>query len=224
MKNPRPPAHPKGHKVRDRSRVYAMMDAKTFLNLTDTPSLEDVWVQPVSAEALSPTYVMVRFKQIIAGVHMHMRVTNCKLLNDDLLRMLYLNEMLENDLYNMARVPMEEWLVDKITDMMKMHGASADASNHSALAVYILSEMKTKFYPLSGNQRVGVFFRKSCCHSYKRPETDKSPKVENPNLLKVRAPANAKKQFEFVIEARLFAVPPEWRDSEQEPIDSQVDI
>ena len=54
-----------------------------------------------------------------------------------------------------------------------------------------------------------MFFRKICYHSYQTGKKDEH-KLENPTMMKCCA---ARGKFEYVIEARLCAIPDGWFDA-----------
>ena len=84
MKETRP-LHPRGHKVRNLSDVWANMDKQTYLHLTDTLTLGDVWVQPKSVEPTKYDNTTVEFLEIVDAPHIKSRITKSKISIDDLL-------------------------------------------------------------------------------------------------------------------------------------------
>lgn len=195
--------HPRGHKVRDLDEVWKMMDAQGYLRLTDTLTLGDVWVQPKSIGEDG----VATFAEIVVAPNIKIREASARISADDLLQMLYLNDCLICDMEGQTRLGFDEWLSEKAQAMMKVHGMD-DATNRIKIANFILTEdANFTFYPPSCRNVVSMFFRKTCYHSYQHPTNKTNPKVRNPSMMK--RPTRGK--FEFVIEARMFVIPEEWR-------------
>lgn len=206
--------HPKGHKVRSLEEVWTMMDSQDFLHLTDTLALSDVWVQPVGIDMSSSrgTICNVYLKEIVAAPHFKTRESICKLSIDDLLKILYLNESIQCDMENVARVSFEEWITLKTDSYRKNKGVDEMcAVADDELANYIINEDPDfSFYPSFLHGRCGVFFRKISYHSYKTKEYDAKNKFVNPSMLKCRAKRG---NFEYILEARVFPLPVGWFDT-----------
>lgn len=201
---PQTPTHPKGHKVRELSDIWKTMDSQSFLHLTDTVMLNDVWVQPCAVEPTTGIYANVRFIEIVAGPHIKQRTATTKMSLEDLLKMLYLNDVVQCAIEGPARYTYEEWLADKTASFIKKHGV-AESNNKAALCNFIISEdSEFSFYP-SKLYKTGVFFRKICYHSYK--DETSAVKIINPSIMKCCA---SRGKFEYVFEARIIPLPDTW--------------
>ena len=188
--------HPKGHKVRMLEDVWKTMDKQSYLHLTDTLALGDVWVVPTSVSELSGASATVSFIQIVVAPHLKSRETQCKIGVDDLLRMIYLYDCFVEEISGHVRLDFDEWLNEKTAIFARAKGAD-DAGNRGKLAEFLLKDMK---FCISGNMY--VFFRKICYHSYKAKASEE--KIKNPSMIKCVA---YKGKFEYVIEGRILPLP-----------------
>lgn len=204
---PAAPSHPKGHKVKNLSEVWKNMDQQDFLHLTDTIPLSDVWVQPMSVEEASGLYTTVSFLQVIAAPHFKARVANAKMSIEDLMKMLYLNDVLQISMQGVEEISYDTWLAEKTAAFIKANGVD-DSTNRSKIANFVITaDRGFTFYP-AFIRNVGMFFRKICYHSYKE-DGEKVEKVNNPSVIKCVA---TRGKFEYIIEARLLPLPTEWWD------------
>lgn len=200
------PTHPKGHKVHTTKEIWETMDKQSFLHLTDTLTLSDVWVMPLSCEAGRGSIVTVKLLQVLLAPHIKKREAECKMSTDDLLKMLYLCDAMQERLQIGDCTPFEEWLNDKTADCVKVKGAD-EGTNRAILCNFIMNEdRKFTFYPTFLKGNVGIFFRKICYHSYK-DEKEEGMKLDNPSIMKCCA---TKGKFEYVIESKLVPLPANW--------------
>jgi len=203
------PKHPKGHIVRELESLWKTMDGQTFLHMTDTSVLGDIWVQPKSVEPSTTAYVNVCFIEIIVAPHIKSREATCKMSIEDLLKMLYLNDCLQYDAQGTPRLGFDEWISEKTAAFIKAHGVD-DATNRSKLCNFIITEDETfSFYPACFNHNLGVFFRKIHYHSYKTSgDGMEGEKIINPSMVKCQA---TRGKFEYILEARVLPLPEEWK-------------
>lgn len=212
------PRHPKGHKTKDVTEIWKMMDDQKFLRLTDTPSLIDVWVQPKEVKVSKSTdYVDVTFRQVILGYHVKSREAKCAMSCDDLLKMFYLTDMFACDANKQPRLEFEDWLNEQTAKYVKAEGEDAP-NDHAHLCKYILEDSDFDFYPFGEVMPFTILFRKICCHSYfYPPKGHKEPvylKVNNGCLIKCAA----NETFEYALEARIFPLPDEWREIDKKEV------
>lgn len=206
-------SHPKGHKVKELEEVWKAMDAQTYLRLTDTLLLGDVYVQPTAVEVVTGPYVTVTFEQIVIAPNIKKRDNAvAKMYVEDVLKMLYLNDVVQWNLQGINVRDFEGWLAEKTRGFIQANGLK-DSSNHSALANFIVAhDPEFSFYP-TVLQNCGVFFRKVCYHSYKdKPLRSGEVKYKfvNPSMIKCSAKGG---KFDYVLEARLVILPPSWGQS-----------
>lgn len=203
------PLHPKGHKVRNLSDVWGGMDDHNFLYVTDTLLLCDVWVQPVSVDTTgNAAYANVTFKEIVCAPHIKSRLATTKMAVDDLMKMLYLNDTLQWSMQGVDKLTYEEWINEKSASCVKVKGLE-EGSNRAKLCNFIITEDREfSFYPSFLKGVFGMFFRKTCYHSYKLDSDDTTTtKFENPSMLKC---SSTRGKFEYIIEARLIPLPDNW--------------
>lgn len=201
------PMHPKGHNVRNLLDVWKNMDEKEFLHLTDTLTLGDVWVQPLSIFVTTSPCVQVTFRQLVLAPHIKYRDATCKMMIDDVAKMLYLCACLQLDMQDLPRPTFDDWIAEKTELFTKVKGIDS-ANNRAALCQFLIREdAGFTYYPRILKNRFGIFFRKIAYHSYKSEQTTK---IMNPSMIKCSgAPKSA---FEYILEARIFPLPQEWFD------------
>lgn len=201
--------HPKGHKVKNLSDIWKTMDSQDFLHLSDTLTLNDVWLQPISVEPVKGAYAAVNFIEVVFAAHIKTRRSQHKMALDDLVKMLYLNDCLQYDMQNIPRPEFNDWVKEKTALCVKAIGLE-ESNNRSKFCNFIITEDRDfTFYPAYLHQHFGIFFRKSAYHSYKT-ESDVSTseiKITNPSIIKC---STIKGNFEYIIEARIFPLPYEW--------------
>lgn len=211
--------HPKGHHVKDLSEVWKTMDQQSYLRVSDTLALNDVLVQPIGVHPENKSISSVDMIQMVEAPHIKFRRTTCKMSNDDLLRMLYLNDHLQWSMRGCACLSFEEWLNEKSAECIKMKGVE-EGTDRGKLCNFIICDDKSfSFYPIYLHLKFGVFFRKMCYHSYK--DDDKSErKMANPAMMKCNA---MKSKFEYVLQARIVEIPEDWFDVANPTVNSTVD-
>ena len=206
--------HPKGHKVRKISEIWQMMDASNpYLRLTDTLALNDVWVQPVSCVPAKGTFVSVAFIEIVNAPHIRFRNCEHQMSTDDLLKILYLNECVQWDMQEEEHIAYDKWFDSKCAACIKEKGAD-EGCKQSTICNFILTEDPEfpTFYPALLKSRFGMFFRKSCIHTYQNDVDEVKEKLINPSMVKNCA---IKGTFEYVWEARLILLPDKWFSTSQ---------
>jgi len=209
--------HPKGHRARDlQTEVFDVLDKQEFLRLSDTLALGDFWCYPISVETIqSANIVFVKFMEIVAGYHIKHREAVHKITTDDLCKICYLNDCIQWDLQGFNRVAYDDWLADKTAKFIKACGVE-DAHNRAKVCQYILTEDKEfTFYPRFLKSTTGIFFRKSCVHTYKK---EGESKIENPLIMK----CSTKGKFEYVIEAKIIPLPIDWFEKPSDVEESQL--
>lgn len=218
------PRHPKGHRVQNLSEVWQTMDSQQFLRCTDSYSLEDVWVQPISVEPTSSPYATVRMFQMVLGPHIKTRIVCSKMAISDLLKMLYLNQRVQLHMLGYDSKDFNQWLAEKTGEFIKAHGV-AEANNGAMLCNYILGEDEEyTFYPSFLKYTTAVF-RKISYHSYKNGE--EGEKVVNPAMMKCTA---VRGKFEYIWEVKFiplpasFALDPDGEVSTEVPSTQPLDL
>lgn len=214
------PNHPKGHKVYQLSKVWETMDQQSFLRLTDTLMLGDVWMMPLGASPMNATCAHVTCKQIVSAPHIKSRIVTTKMATDDLIKILYLCECMQWSMQGVECLSFDDWMKDKSAACVKVKGVE-EGTNRALLCNYIITEDREfTFYPpfLHG---VGIFFRKTCYHSYKTDTP--GGKMINPAMIKCTA---TRSKFEYMLEGRIIPLPVNWFDEEPtptQPMDGPLD-
>lgn len=211
----RTPPHPRGHKSRRLTDVWAMMDNQPFLHLTDSLTLGDIWVYPTGIEEPgNSAYVSCTFREIILAPHIKQRNATTKIPVEDLLRILHLIDCIQCDIQQESRISYDDWLKEKSALCVKAKGMEF-GKKPANLASFILSEDKTfRIFPDIFNGTCGIFIRKIAYHSYKGADKNED-KIENPCMIKS---CSAKGKFEYIYEARIIPLPVEWFHKHTEDI------
>lgn len=194
--------HPKGHRVKQLSDVWKNMDSQGFLHLSDTLQLMDVWVQPIRCAQEKGSIFSVVMKQYVMGPHIKSREATTKMGIDDLVKSLYLCDMMRNFIENRERISYDEWVNEKTAICVKAKGVEAGIDK-GCLCNFILGEDPN--FTLHPNPSIGVFVRKTCYHSYK--DASSKEKLSNQFMMKCVA---TRGKFEYILEATIFPVPPAW--------------
>lgn len=216
--------HPKGHRVKDLDDVWKRMDEQGFVRITDTIVLGDVWWQPVSAAPYKNVYADVKMYQIVVAPHIKYREKVCRMSVDDLLKVLFLADyILNGDKSSVPRSRVDyydEWVANKTAAFVKDRKNVEDVSSKALLCNYILKEDPTfTLYPATLNN-VGIFFRKTCYHSYKSDDMS-AVKFENPAIFKC---SSNKSSFEYVLEARILPLPEPWFEAIGETVPESQEL
>ena len=143
------------------------------------------------------------FRELVNGAHMSMRLVRKDVTTEDLLRMLYLSEVLAK-----ADTPdFETWVIKCRAHFIEENGAASSSDAH--LVNSMLTSQLYSFLPDAFGGRYEIFFRKVTVHSYK-DENGRMTKFEEPNPMMIRSIKSAKTGFEYNIEAKLVLVPEGW--------------
>ncbi|MBO7209395.1 MAG: hypothetical protein J6V44_00075 [Methanobrevibacter sp.] len=187
--------HPNGHKVKEFKEVEAALYKTEYLPLSDSTLCGDVWFQPHSIQQEDTSILKCVFEELVDAHDMHVAMHQFSVSADDLLKMLYLTEMIVNDYYASPREEYEDWFIGKFTEALK-EDRSLDMANHGALATRI---MKNFSFEIGKGTHFEVYFQKKCVHVYNNaPEVKK-----NFNCVFCKA---LRGKFEYIIEARIFVL------------------
>lgn len=197
------PQHPKGHKVRKLDEVWKLMDSQSYLRLTDTIMLSDVWVQPLKVKADDGRTVLVEMIQLVDAPHIKMRETTTKMSVDDVLKMLYICDCICWSMQGMDRVSYEDWEQFKVTECAKMIECEGGVDLVELCNFIINTDHDFSLYPKAYNCNCGIFFRKICYHSYKNNKKDEE-KMVNSSMMKC---CSSKGNFEWILQGRIFILP-----------------
>ena len=199
------PQHPKGHKVRKLDEVWKLMDSQSYLRLTDTIMLSDVWVQPLKVEADDGRTVSVEMIQLVDAPHIKMRETKTKMTVDDVLKMLYICDCICWSMKGMDRVSYEDWENFKASECAKVYECEGGVDMVQLCNFIINTDNDFSFYPEAYKCNCGIFLRKICYHSYKTTNTKKDEeKMVNSSMMKC---CSSRGNFEYVLQGRIFILP-----------------
>ena len=198
------PHHEKGHKVHKIAEVWNLMDTQSYLRLTDTLILNDVWMLPWTITGSTNTTVDVAMYQVIFGAHIKQRLTTVKMTVDDLLQVLYNVDMVVADFNGSEKTDYETWINTKSSECVAERGIDQGA-NYAAIASFIMETGNFTFKLPAQSGNYYVFFRKVCRHSF--PAGEEYAKYINPAITKREA---VKGKFEYSLEVAIKSLPGEW--------------
>lgn len=189
---------PKGPKVQDRDEIEAAISKGKFLPLCDSKCGADLWFQPRYVDEVGKSVSTVTFEVLACGSKLYSSLLKMSIYNTDLLRMLYLANQFENDYFTLNRADFNDWLIEKYTDLLKER-RSLEMTDHGAIAHFLLQTHGRDMFKIGKGTYHEVFFRKACKRIFEGYELE----YINPNVVECVA---ARGNFEYVIEARVFAL------------------
>lgn len=203
--------HPKGHSVHTIASVLEFLDKKPFLRVTDTATLNDVWVSPISCvpDPEMPGCVDLNCHLILEGTKIAAMLKTFTIYGTDLLKLLYLASCFECDFDGKVRLDFDMWLNEVMYQYGKEKGYESSRS-HEYVALYLINNHKINFHPIPANPSITTFFRLSRMRSYPVPEDKKDFEITkhvNPWIIKCPAVPGKKRKFEYMIEGKLIWAP-----------------
>ena len=187
--------HPNGHKVKNYKEVESALHKTAYLPMSDSALCGDVWFQPHIIQEEDATVLKCIFEELVDTRDLYASLHEYSVSADDLLKMLYLTEMIMNDYYSTPREEYEDWFIGKFTEALK-EDRTLDMSNRGAVAARI---MKTFSFEIGKGTHFEVYFQKKCVHEY----VDAPIEKKNYNCIFCKA---LRGKFEYVIEARIFVI------------------
>lgn len=191
------PPHPKGHRVKALKEIWNTLDAGEYIRCTDTYSLNDVWMQPTGITTLTKNAVLVKFRQLVTGLHIKEREVQNKMYCDDVLKIFYLADQYENEFVDRTPQPYDGWLKSVVAYYVQEAGVE-EVDDRAKLVKFLFDHKRVNFFPCAYSRRLQTFFRKISCHSYKAPG---AAKTKNPSLFKCEGARGG--NFEYCWEARI---------------------
>lgn len=189
--------HPSGHKVKDQEEVLTSAHKTKFLPLSDSLNCGDLYFQPHSVSAGGKNILTVMVEELFNGNEMVRDMHEYSIAADDLLKMLYLAEKMQNTFFCTETEEFDLWLVHKYSTLLA-ECRNLEMGDHGAIAEKLLM-MHKEWFVLGKGTMFEVYFQKRCIHEY----TGAKAGVENPNVFKCKAP---RAKFEYEIEARVFVL------------------
>lgn len=187
--------HPQGHKVKDFKETMSNVRKNKYFPLADSMYGSDIWFQPKGVTSQEKNIVTCVFEEYVNGENVSLDQFDYVIFADDLLKMLYLAEKIDNVYYNMETEDYELWLVHKYSEMLEAN-RSLDINDHASLARMLISKNPEQFI-LGKQTNLEVYFQKRCVREF----TDAPKSAKNSNVIKCKS---LKGKFEYVIEARIF--------------------
>lgn len=204
-------SHPKGHRVKTVEEVWKTMDSQGFLHLTDTWTLYDVWVQPISCVQEKGSILSVLMYQFVIAPHIKCRQATTKMSADDLVKMLYLCDTMCQFINQRENLPFDVWVNEKVASCVKALGVDAGVDKVQ-FCNFIMQNDPT--FTLHPTPNLAVFVRKICYHSYRTSEK----KLDNPLMIKCTA---TRGKFEYVLEVSTFPLCENWKELVEARMDAE---
>ena len=200
-KKTKTPKHPQGHKVKNAEEVLAGCNSSKFVPVADGLYTGDMYFHPVKVHEVRKNWIDMEFIEYFWGeiiwATRHIFVSDA----DDILRMIYLKEMLSYDDLKLPRVTFEEWLVNVFSDIVK-ENASADFSDHGMIVNYLMNREDFSWC-IGSSPNLQVVFQKRCIRDFDKGESLLRNLGTNPNVFKCKA---LRSKFEYVIEGRIISL------------------
>lgn len=190
--------HPLGHKIKTQEEVEKSIRKGKFLPLSDGLNCGDIYYQPSVVLTGGKNVLSVMFEEFYDGDEVVKNMHEYSVSADDLLKMMYLAEKMQNTYYNMDTEEYDLWFVHKYAALVEEY-RSLDMNDHGTIAEKLLMGNKDLFI-LGKGSFMEVYFQKHCVHKYPGAVSG----VKNPNIILCKAMGRGK--FEYIIEARVFVL------------------
>ena len=194
-----------GHKTRKMADVIASCHKTKYLPLADGINTSNMYFQPQSIVEVKRNWVDVNMKEFFigAGIIESAEQHVYSLEADDLLRMLYLAEMINNDDVGIQRTTFEQWTLDIFSKILA-DDSHADYSDRGRIAQYAMEH--TNSLCLNECLRLQILYQKRCVYDFE----DVGPNVilRGENLMCAKT-KSVRSKFEYLIEAHIICVPDE---------------
>lgn len=199
-----------GHKVRKMADVMASCHKTKYLPLADGINTSNVYFQPQSVSTVKRNWVDVSMKEFFIGGGLieYAEQHTYSLDADDLLRMLYLAEMINNDDVGIQRTSFEQWTLDIFSKILA-DDSHADYSDRGRIAEYAM--MHTNGLCVNECPRLQILYQKRCI--YDMEDVGPSVILRGENLMCVKT-KSVRSKFEYLIEAHIICVPDEENEGE----------
>ena len=192
-----------GHKARKMADVLAACHKTKFLPLADGMFTTNVYFQPIEVVEAKRTWVDVKMREVFIGggvmaaAEPHVYAMEA----DDLLRMLYLGDMIANDEIGMARTTFEQWTLDAFAKVLE-GDSRADYADRGRIAADALHRCEKLSIGMTG--RLQFLFQKRCIYDFEDVSSNILLCGENSMGVKTKS---TRGKFEYMIEIHLISIP-----------------
>lgn len=195
-----------GQKERGLASIFASLKDSTFLRMTDTINLSDVWFLPRKvSRGTSKSILSVEFTILINGMAMIMQEYTFKIGSDELLRMIYLAKKMRAamDPRPFPYRNYDEWHDTELQRFQSSSDVVRGDGSEAAFAEYQFSIEDFNMRYRDPRCCLKTVFRKTCQHVYKNDLIDPNSvygEEKNPNMEECVA---SRGTYRFCIEVRV---------------------
>lgn len=217
-----------GKKVKSLSTVIAQSTDSSFLRITDTQNLYDVWFLPRKVgRTSSENFLNVEFAVVISGTSLVMVNHMYKLAAEELLKMIFLTRKMRAAIEQtpFPFVYFQEWKEKEFAYFTTSPDVVRGDSSEAAFAEYEFTKESFKLRQYNRQCCVCMVFRKVYQHIYQNDITGGAAapviygSVENPNLIECTAYRGS---YSYCIEIRMMYIDVgEEEEGDTEPLASQ---
>lgn len=192
-----------GHKGKKVLDILNACHKTKYLPLADGMFTSNVYFHPIEIVESKKNWVDVKMKEFFIGGDMYM----CESLHvysmeaDDLLRMIYLGEMVNCDNIDVKRISFEQWVLDIFSKMIE-EDSHSDYTDRGRIAIYAFSHCDA--LRLSPGHRIQFFFQKRCVYDFLEPTSDFEHIGSNAMCVRTKS---MRGKFEYLIELHIICIP-----------------
>lgn len=194
---------PTGHKHIKVDDILNQAHKTQYLPLGDGQFTCNLYVQPDEVENASDKWCDVKTVEFLYGSNIMWAVHTYSYDTEDLLKMLYLYQMLQNDVSGVPRCTFDQWIVAAYQEMLA-EDPNAEYSKRGEIARFKLAKYRG-FAVGNCDSTLAVFFQKRCIRDIEMGESQAEVhEIETGNFNIVKGKSSRGK-FEYQIEAFIFS-------------------
>lgn len=195
-----------GVKEKDATAVFNNVEEGTYMRMTDTLNLGDVWFKPVTVARNTSKFILsVVYTIVICGEKLLMKQHEYKTTAEELLKMIFLAKK-SRAYYFGFDFPYEysTWFdMEKKAFLANPAAVKGDGSD-AAFAEYQISNEDFKLNKGEDATQMYILFRKTNRHTYTAGSTTSYETYENPNSEHCEG---SRGSYLFTIESRIMMLP-----------------
>lgn len=197
------PRDPTGHKHIKVDDIITQAHKTQYLPLGDGQFTCNLYVQPDEVESAGDKWCDVKTIEYLYGSNIMWSIHTYSYDTEDLLKMLYLYQMLQNDVSGIRRCTFDQWIVAAYQEMLA-EDPNAEYSKRGEIARFKLAKYRG-FTIGDCDSTLAVFFQKRCIRDIERGESKEDlHDVETGNFNIVKG-KSLRGKFEYQIEGFIFS-------------------
>ena len=207
-----------GHKHKAMCDVLNACHKTKFIPIADGLFTSNVYFQPLEVVEVKRSWIDVKMREVFVGGGVmessepHVYAMEA----DDLLRMLYLSEMMNSDHIGVRRVTFEQWALDVFSKVLA-EDSHTDYSERGKIAAYAMTHCEPPCLGSGGH--IQFFFQKRCIYDFDDVSTNVVMRGEN--LMGVKTKSTRGK-FEYMIEMHVISIP--FNDEKAEAENDEIEM